>query len=243
MITGLIGKKLGMSQIFDKEGNVVPVTVVEAGPCTILEIKEEPKKKVKLGFEAVKESRANKPALGYFKKLGVSPMKTIREFGSSDNKDYKIGQELKADVFKAGDFVDVTGTSIGKGFQGGMKRHNWGGGRATHGSMHHRRVGSISSSAEPSRVLVGRTMPGHMGMETVTTQGLRVMAVDVEKNILLVKGAVPGHKRGTILINRSFKKAWKDLNAVKEVVAHKVNPMKQAKAKAGAAPKKPAGKK
>ncbi len=243
MIKGLIGKKLGMSQIFDKDGNIIPVTVVEAGPCTILEIKEEPKKVVKVGFGPIKESRSTKPALGYFKKLGVTPMKTVKEFGSSDNKDYKVGQELKADVFKAGDFIDITGTSIGKGFQGGMKRHHWDGGPATHGSMHHRRVGSIGSSAEPSRTHMGKTMPGHMGHETVTVQGLRVMAVDSEKNLVIVKGAVPGHKRATVYLNLSFKKAWKDLNAVKEVVAHKVNPMKQAKAKAGAAAKKPAGKK
>lgn len=244
MIKGLIGKKLGMSQVFDQEGNVIPVTVVEMGPCTILELNESPKKTVKLGFEPAKESRVNKPRLGFFKKFGLSPMKTIKEFGSTDNKDYKVGQEVKADIFKPGDFVDVTGTSIGKGFQGGMKRHNWRGGGATHGSMHHRRVGSISSSAEPSRVLRGRTMPGHMGMETVTVQGLRVISVDADTNVVLVKGAVPGHKRATIYINRSFKKAWKDLNQVKQVVAHKVNPMKQAKAKGGgAAAKKPAGKK
>jgi large subunit ribosomal protein L3 len=242
MIRGLIGKKLGMTQIFNKEGDVIPVTVVEAGPCTVLEIKEAPAK-VKLGFEAVKESRVKKPQLGYFKKLGVSPMRTVKEFESSDNKDYKVGQEVKVDVFKAGEYVDVTGLSIGKGFQGGMKRHHWAGGKATHGSMHHRRVGSISSSAEPSRVLKGRTMPGHMGDETVTIQSLRVIAVDTEKNLVLVKGAIPGCSRGTVFINRSKKRAYKDLDAVKVVVAHKVNPMKQAKAGGAGAAKKPAAKK
>src|SRR3989338_8037901 len=127
MIRGMIGKKLGMTQVFDKEGNVVPVTVVEAGPCTVLELKESPVK-VKLGFEKVKESRLNKAQLGYFKKLGVSPARVAQEFASTDNKEYKVGQELKADFFRPGDYVDVTGNSIGKGFQGGMKRWGWSGG-------------------------------------------------------------------------------------------------------------------
>src|SRR4051812_22443864 len=129
-----------MTQIFDDEGTITPVTVVEAGPCMILGLKEKPVKVI-LGFSPAKESRLKKPQLGFFKKAGVAPMKHIKEFFSSDNKDYKVGQELKADCFKAGDYVDVTGTSIGKGFQGGMVRWNWKGGPGAHGSMHHRRVG------------------------------------------------------------------------------------------------------
>jgi large subunit ribosomal protein L3 len=230
MLSGLIGKKVGMTQIFDRDGNIVSVTVVEAGPCTVLEVKESPAK-VKLGFDALKESRVNKAQQGYFKKLGIAPVRVVKEFKSTDNKDYKVGQELKADFFKAGDFVDVTGTSIGKGFQGGMKRWGWSGGGATHGSMHHRRVGSISSSAYPSRPNRGRTMPGHMGDDTVTVQGLRVMGVEAEKNLLLLKGAVPGGSNSYILINRSRKRAFKSLDEKKEVVVKKVNPMKQSKAK------------
>ncbi|OGX36914.1 MAG: 50S ribosomal protein L3 [Omnitrophica WOR_2 bacterium RIFCSPLOWO2_12_FULL_50_9] len=230
MIRGLIGKKLGMTQIFDKEGDVVPVTVVEAGPCTILDIKDSPMK-VKLGFDPVRESLVNKPRQGFFKKVGVSPLRMIREFESSDNKDYKVGQQLTADVFKAGDFVDVSGTSIGKGFQGGMKRWHWRGGGATHGSMHHRRVGSIGASADPSRTLPGSHMPGHMGAQPATVQSLRVMNVDVEHNTILVKGAVPGTSNAYLVINRSKKKKFKPLDVEKKAVIRKINPMKQSKAK------------
>ena len=231
MIRGLLGKKLGMTQIFDKDGDVIPVTVVAAGPCTVLELKDSPFK-VKVGFEEVKESRVNKPMLGFFKKVGASPSRLIKEFESTDNKDYKVGQELKADVFKPGDYVDVTGTSLGKGFQGGMKRWNWSGGPAAHGSMHHRRIGSIGASADPSRTLRGTNMPGHMGDRRVTAQGLRVMEVDVEKNIILLKGTVPGYKKAYVVINRSKKKAFRPLQEERKAVAHKVNPMKQSKAKA-----------
>ena len=232
MISGLIGKKMGMTQIFNSDGNVVPVTAVETGPCFVLKTIDQPLK-VMLGFGPVKESRINKPKLGFFKKIGVTPLKVIKEFRSSDNKDYKVGQEIKADFFKTGDAVDVTGTSIGKGFQGGMKRWNWSGGPAGHGSMHHRRVGSISSSSDPSRVYVGAHMPGHMGNATVTVQGLRVMAVDLENNMILLKGAVPGHDNGIVTIQKSRKKAWKDFEEVKVVVEKKKNPLKQSKAAAG----------
>jgi len=232
MISGLLGRKLGMTQIFDKEGNVIPVTLVEAGPCTILELKENPLK-VKVGFEKIKESRANKARLGYFKKLNLEPMRITQEFRSSDNKDYKVGGEINAELFRAGDYVDVTSVSIGKGFQGGMKRHHWSGGGASHGSMHHRRVGSISTSADPSRTMRGKTMPGHMGHEQVTVQGLRVMLIDAPKNILAVKGAVPGPNHSLVTLNLSKKKKFRSLDEVKAVVEHKVNPMKQSKAKAG----------
>ncbi len=234
MILGLMGKKLGMTQIFDNEGNTIPVTLVEAGPCTILSLKDKPKTKVVLGYLPVKESRLQKPVLGFLKKSGAGPVKHIKEFASSDNKDYKIGQEIKADFFQPGDFVDVTGTSIGKGFQGGMVRWNWSGGPAAHGSMHHRRVGSIGSSSDPSRVYKGQHMPGHMGHQTTTVQSLRVMRVDMDNNLILVKGCVPGHKNGLLYINKSKKKAHRSLDEKKELVAVKRNPMKQSKAKVGA---------
>jgi len=237
MIRGLLGKKLGMTQIFDKEGNVVPVTVVEVGPCTVLELIETPTK-VKLGYEPIKESRVNKPLAGMFKKVGVSPMRRIKEIPSTDNKDYEVGQEIKADFFKPGDYVNVQGTSIGKGFQGGMKRWNWKGGPGGHGSMHHRRVGSIGASATPSRTLRGFNMPGRMGGKTATVQGLRVMDVDVENNLILIGGPVPGASNSYLTICRSTKKAYRSLDEVKVATAHKVNPMKQSKAKAGKAKKK-----
>lgn len=232
-VTGMIGRKLGMTQIFDRDGNVIPVTIVEVGPCTVVDVSEESGRLI-LGFGDIKESRTGKPRLGLFKKAGTEPRRILREFVSSDTTPYKVGMQVSARVFRPGDYVDVSGTSIGKGFQGGMKRHGWSGGPGGHGSMHHRRVGSIGMSADPSRTIKGRTMPGQMGNKRVTTQGLRVMEVDVDNNIALLKGAVPGHKNGIITVHISRKKKWRDLNEVKAVVQHKVNPMKQSKAKAGA---------
>ena len=232
MISGLLGKKVGMTQIFDKDGNLIPVTVVETGPCVVLELKDSPLKKIKLGFDPVRESRLNKPRLGFFKKIGVTPLRFIKEFKSTDNKDYKVGQEIKADLFKPGDFVDIVGTSIGKGFQGGMKRWNWKGGPQTHGSMSHRRPGSIGSNTTPGRVWKGHHMPGHMGAQRVTVQNLRIMDIDLEQNLLVIKGAVPGHDNSYLEINRSFKKAYKPLDEKKAIVVSKKNPMKQSKASA-----------
>ena len=231
MINGLLGKKIGMTQIFDKDGNVIPVTAVEAGPCVVLELKDSPLK-VKLGYEEIKETKLNKPEQGFFKKISVKPLRYIQEFRSTDNKEYKVGQEIKVDLFKPGDFVNVVGVSIGKGFQGGMKRWNWSGGPETHGSMHHRRVGSIGSSSDPSRVWKGHHMPGQMGNQRVTAENLRVMAVDVESNMLLLKGAVPGHRNGYVTIKRSHKKSYQPLEQKEAVVKTKRNPMKQSKAKA-----------
>ena len=228
MIKGLIGRKIGMTQIFDKAGYVIPVTIVKTGPCTILGLKDAPVKVI-LGFESVKETKIGKPRAGLFKKLGVSPLGIIREFASTDNKDYKVGQEIKADLFKRGDAVDVTAKSIGKGFQGGMKRWNWAGGPAAHGSMHHRRVGAIGSSTDPGRTLRGTNMPGHMGDATVTVQGLRIMEVDSENNLILIKGAIPGHSNSIVSIRFSIKKKFRDIDKKPEVMIHKVNPMKQSK--------------
>jgi large subunit ribosomal protein L3 len=231
MISGLLGKKIGMTQIFDKEGNVVPVTALEIGPCYVLGLKDKPAKVV-LGFDEIKEAKCTKPRLGLFKKVNAPALRTIQEFKSSDNSAYQLGQQLKADLFRAGDYVTVVGTSIGKGFQGGMKRWNWHGGDSGHGSMHHRRIGSNGANTYPGRVLRGKNMPGHMGDARITVQNLRVMQVDVENNMILVKGAVPGAKNGLLSIEKSLKRAYRDLNEVKEVVVHKRNPMKQAKAAA-----------
>jgi len=232
MTKGLLGKKLGMTQIFDSDGNVIPVTVIEAGPCRIMGLIDTPCQKVQLGFEAMRESRVKKPRIGFFKKIGVPPVRVIREFESTDNKQYEVGQEIKSDLFKPGDFVDVTGISKGKGFQGGVKRWHWSGGPKTHGSMHHRRVGSIGASADPSRVYKGTHMPGQMGARRVSIQGLRVMQVDPENNLLLVKGAVPGHRRSLLAIRLSKKKLYQSLEEKKARHAKSRNPMKQSKGKA-----------
>lgn len=232
MISGLLGKKIGMTQIFDKEGNIVPVTALEVGPCYVLALKDAPKKKVLLGFDEIRESRCSKPRLGFCKKASAPALRTVKEFKSTDNAPYQVGQKILADFFRPGDYVNVIGTSIGRGFQGGMKRHNWSGGGAGHGSMHHRRIGSVGANTFPGRILRGKTMPGHMGDVRVTVQNLRVMQVDPENNMLIVKGAVPGCKNGLISVERSFKRAYRSLDEKKEVVVHKRNPMKQAKAAA-----------
>jgi large subunit ribosomal protein L3 len=200
---GLLGKKIGMTQVFSEDGRMVGVTAIEAGPCPVLAIKE---KNIQIGFDLVKESRVKKPLLGYFKKLNVAPRKFIIELPKEAGRVYKVGEELKADLFKPGDFVDVIGTSIGKGFQGGMKRWHWKGGPRTHGSTSHRRVGSIGSSTSPGRVFKGHHMPGHMGNQRVTLQNLKVIKTDLENNILLVKGAVPGHKNSYLIIRGAKKK-------------------------------------
>ncbi|MBF0387357.1 MAG: 50S ribosomal protein L3 [Candidatus Omnitrophica bacterium] len=231
MISGLLGKKIGMTQFFDKDGNVVPVTAIEVGPCYILGVKETPKKVV-LGFDEIKEKNCTKPRLGMFKKVNVPALRTVKEFESTDNASYQAGQKLAADIFRAGQYVNVIGTSMGKGFQGGMKRHNWTGGGAAHGSMHHRRIGSVGANTYPGRVLRGKTMPGHMGDVRVTVHNLRVMHVDLSENMILVKGAIPGCKNGLVTVEHSFKKAYRSFDEKKEVVIHKRNPMKQAKAKA-----------
>jgi len=203
---GILGKKIGMTQIFTDDGSRVGVTAIEAGPCQILAVKE---KNIQLGFDAGKEKSFKKPVLKYFKKLNIAPRKVIRELSKEPGVEYKIGQELKADIFKDGDFVDITGTSIGKGFQGGMKRWNWQGGPQTHGSTSHRRVGSIGSTTTPGRVWKGHHMPGHMGARQFTVQNLKVIKVDAENNVLLVKGAVPGHKNGYLLIRKAKKRKSK----------------------------------
>jgi large subunit ribosomal protein L3 len=206
MATGLLGKKIGMTQIFDTEGRFVPVTAIEAGPCFVLEVKTSNPPKIKLGFQSKKESRVKKPELGLFKKANVQPLSFVRELPLGDFKDYKVGQEIKADIFKDGEYVHVSGTSIGKGFQGGVKRWHWKGGKKTHGSTSHRRAGSIGSSTTPGRTIRGHHMPGHMGAETVTVKNLRVVKVDAANHLLLIKGAIPGFKGNYVIIKRSSKK-------------------------------------
>ncbi len=199
----ILGKKIGMTQVFIGNDKVVGVTVIEAGPCPILTVNE---KSIQLGFDNVAEKKVKKPVLGIFKKAKISPRKVIHEFRKEENTEYQVGQEIKVDLFKAGDFVDISGTTVGKGFQGGMKRWHWAGGPETHGHTSHRRVGSIGSTTTPGRVWKGHHMPGHMGACKATSQSLKVIKVDLENNLLVVKGAVPGHKNNYVIISKAKKK-------------------------------------
>lgn len=204
MINGILGRKIGMTQIFDEKGAVTPVTAISAGPCVILGFTE---KNIRLGYEDIKESKLKKPQLCMLKKLNIAPKRVIKEVENRPvDKETKIGQEVKIDIFKSGDFVDVVATSKGKGFQGGMRRWNWSGQPKSHGSMTHRRPGSISASSDPSRVFKGHHMPGHMGNSRVTVQNLKVMRVDLENNILLLKGQVPGYRQSLVVIKKAKKK-------------------------------------
>lgn len=202
-MAGILGKKIGTTQVFSEEGRLVSVTAIEAGPCPVLAIKE---KSVQIGFDLAKESRVKKPIAGFFKKINIAPRKVIKEFLREPSKEYKVGEELKVDLFKPGDFVDITGISIGKGFQGGMKRWHWHGGPQTHGSMSHRRVGSIGSTTTPGRVWKGHHLPGHMGAKRVTLQNLRVIKADPQNNLLLVKGSVTGYKNSYLIIKKAKNK-------------------------------------
>lgn len=207
MEKAILGKKLGMTQVFTQEGEVVPVTVIEAGPCVVVQKKSQETdgyESIQLGFGEVKERRINKPLQGHFKKANVAPKKYLAEFRLKDITSYEVGQEIKADVFATGEFVDVTGTSKGKGFAGSIKRHNQSRGPMSHGSRYHRGPGSLGA-VDPARVFKGQTLPGRMGGETVTVQNLQVVKVDSEKNLLLVKGAIPGAKGSLVTIKDSVK--------------------------------------
>ena len=208
MKKGLIGKKVGMTQIFDEAGKVIPVTVIEAGPCVVAQIKTKETDgydAVQLGFGEIKEKKLNKPVKGHFAKANVTPKKHLREFRLDSLENIKVGDELKADVFAAGDKIDVQGTSKGKGFQGVIKRHGQSRGPMGHGSMYHRRPGSMGPTSTPGRVFKGKKLPGHMGRVTVTIQNLDVVRVDMDKNVILVRGSVPGAKGAILKIKSAVK--------------------------------------
>lgn len=210
MSVGLIGKKIGMTQLFTDTGEVLPATVMEAGPCTVIQRKTKDKdgySAIQFGFEE-KKRNVKKSLLGHFKKWGAEPRKIVREFRLESPDEYKSGQELRVDMFSPGDFVDVTGVSKGKGFTGVVKRWGFAGGPGSHGTHKwNRRPGSIGASADPSRVFKGTKMAGHAGRRRVTTQNLKVLKVDVEKNSLIVEGAVPGANGGYLVIKKAKKKA------------------------------------
>jgi len=208
MSKGIIGKKLGMTQVFADDGAAVGVTAIEVEPSVVLQVKTKEKDgydAIQLGYGRVKQKNVAKPLQGHFNKANKGFFRFVREF-PVQSETYDVGQEITAEMFKIGDFVDVVGTSKGKGFQGVVKRHGFGGGRATHGSMFHRAPGSIGASADPSRVFKGTKMGGHMGDVRKTVQNLQVWQVRADRNLLLLKGAVPGGKNGFVLIKKAKKK-------------------------------------
>lgn len=208
MTKGILGKKLGMTQVFTEDGNVVPVTVVEAGPCVVLQkktVETDGYESVQLGFGEQKESRMNKPELGHTKKAGTTPKRFIKEIRGM-SMDYEIGQEIKADLFNQGELVDVSGISRGKGFAGSIKRHNQSRGPMAHGSRYHRRPGSMGPVA-PNKVAKGKPLPGRMGTDHITIQNLEVVKVDTDRNLLLIKGSIPGAKNSFVVVKESVKKS------------------------------------
>ena len=211
MTKAIIGKKIGMTQIFDEAGKVIPVTVVEAGPCVVVQKKtvdNDGYDAVQLGFGDLREKLANKPIKGHFAKADVAVKRTLKEFRLENTAEKNVGDILKADTFEVGDIVDVSGTSKGKGFQGTIKRNNNARLKETHGTGPvHRHAGSMGACSSPSRIYKGKALPGHMGAERVTVQNLEIVKIDVENNLIAVKGAIPGPKNGIVTIVDCVKKA------------------------------------
>ena len=210
MAKAILGRKLGMTQIFTEEGQVVPVTVVESGNNVVVQnktVENDGYNAIQIGFGAIKESKVNSPMKGHFAKAGVAPVKFIREMRLENASEYNVGDTIGVDIFSAGELVDVTGTSNGKGFAGGTKRHNFARGPMGHGSKSHREPGSTGAmiSGHGGRVLKGKKLPGHMGSEKVTVQRLTVVRVDADRNLLLIKGAIPGPKKGLVVVKSTVK--------------------------------------
>lgn len=207
MMKGILGKKLGMTQVFTEAGEAVPVTVLEAGPCVVMQVKTEKTdgySAIQLGFDDQEEHRVNKPKLGHAKKSNTKPKRYVREIRGVNLEEYEVGNEVKADIFAKGEKVDIVGTSKGKGFAGSIKRHNQARGPASHGSRYHRGPGSLGA-VDPARVFKGRPLPGRMGGKRVTIQNLEIVDVDGERNLILVKGSIPGAKNSYVTIKSAIK--------------------------------------
>lgn len=203
MAKAILGKKLGMTQVWSEDDRLLPVTVIEAGPCVVAQVRtleRDGYRAIQLGYGDIKESKVNKPDMGHFKKAGVAPKRHLAEVRLDEGETYKVGDAVTVDMLEPGMHVHISGTSKGKGFQGVIKRHNYKGGPGGHGSHFHRAPGSIGQSSSPSRVFKGMGLPGHMGSETVTVRNLEVVRVDAEQNLLVVKGAVPGGKNSLLTI-------------------------------------------
>ena len=208
MKKAIMAKKIGMTQVFSETGNLIPVTVLEAGPCVVVQKKtmeNDGYEAIQVGFAEVKEKHVTKPLKGHFEKADVEAKKYLKEFRLEDITGYEVGAEIKADIFEAGEKIDVSGISKGKGYQGSFKRHGQSRGPMGHGSKYHRGLGSLSSGTTPGRVKKGKRMPGHMGAVKVTVENLEVVRTDAEKNLLLVKGAVPGPKGAILFVKDSVK--------------------------------------
>lgn len=208
-MVGILGKKIGMTQVFAEDGRVIPVTVIKSGPCYVLQVKlkkSDGYSAIQLGFEDTKDVKVKKPQRNKFKKIKVTAKRFIKEIRLENPENYKVAQDIDLAEFNLGDLVDIVGTSIGRGFQGGVKRWHWSGGPKSHGSMSHRVPGSIGASAYPSRVCKGHHLPGHMGNQRTTVKCLEVIKVDKDNNLLLVKGSVPGPKNNYLIIKKSKKK-------------------------------------
>lgn len=208
MKKAIIGKKVGMTQIFDENGRVIPVTVVEAGPCVVVQkktVETDGYDAIQVGFGELREKLVNKPRKGHFAKAGVSLRRTLKEFRMEDVANYNVGDEIKVDTFEIGDKVDVSGVSKGKGFQGTIKRWNASRGPMSHGSKFHRAPGSMGAASDPSRTFKNKRMPGHMGAKNTTVLNLEVVKIIPEKNIILIKGGIPGPNKGTVVIRNSVK--------------------------------------
>ena len=208
MLKASIGTKVGMTQVFKEDGTLLPVTVVKAGPCVVVQkktVEGEGYNALQLGFGEIRAKLVNKPKAGHFKKAGVEPMRYLREFRTDDVAEYEVGQELKVDVFAEGDKVDATGISKGRGFKGVIARHGQHRGPMTHGSRYHRRPGSMGACSYPGKVFKGKKLPGHTGVERVTIQNLEVVMVNAEKDMLLIKGAIPGANGQLVTIKKSVK--------------------------------------
>ena len=208
MTKGIIAKKIGMTQIFNEDGMLIPVTVLQAGPCYVTQVKtieNDGYEAVQVGFDDVRENLVTKPVKGHLDKAGVTTLRRMKEFKFENSAEYELGQEIKADIFAVGDKIDVTGKSKGKGFQGAIKRHGQSRGPMTHGSKFHRHAGSNGACSDPSKVFKGKKMPGQMGAVKVTVQNLEIVRIDTEDNIILVKGAVPGPRKTTVVLKESVK--------------------------------------
>lgn len=208
MKKAILGRKLGMTQVFDENSKVIPVTVVEAGPCVVTQKKTEEKdgyNAIQIGYENIREKLVNKPKKGHFAKAGVENKRILKEFRLENIEGYKVGNEIKADIFEVGEKVDVSGVSKGKGFQGVIKRWNFQRGPMSHGSKFHRAPGSQGASSYPSRTMKNRKMPGHMGARNTTVLNLEVVKVMADKNIILIKGGIPGPNKGCVVIKNSVK--------------------------------------